>query len=175
MSATSKDFVNGIGCYVVAKGSVSGDTTKIYFIWEASKGSETGSYVWSGWNNSKSCPIKVKIDGSQLNLSWTKNKTDKTSTGVIMVTKATSSTFTVSKPFFTLSFYDGKQTYEDTFSMYDIENAPTTVSADEITIDGSASSIAEFSNYLGTKSVDGSLKVTWSWKSQLFKDREECL
>lgn len=32
MSATSKDFVNGIGCYVVAKGSVSGDTTKIYFI-----------------------------------------------------------------------------------------------------------------------------------------------
>lgn len=79
-----------------------------------------------------------------------------------MVTKATSSTFTVSKPFFTLSFYDGKQTYEDTFSMYDIENAPTTVSADEITIDGSASSIAEFSNYLGTKSVDGSLKVTWS-------------
>lgn len=46
--------------------------------------------------------------------------------------------------------------------MYDIENAPTTVSADEITIDGSASSIAEFSNYLGTKSVDGSLKVTWS-------------
>ena len=53
------------------------------------------------------------------------------------------STFTVSKPFFTLSFYDGKQTYEDTFSMYDIENAPTTVSADEITIDGSASSIAE--------------------------------
>lgn len=162
MSATSKDFVNGIGCYVVAKGSVSGDTTKIYFIWEASKGSETGSYVWSGWNNSKSCPIKVKIDGSQLNLSWTKNKTDKTSTGVMMVTKATSSTFTVSKPFFTLSFYDGKQTYEDTFSMYDIENAPTTVSADEITIDGSASSIAEFSNYLGTKSVDGSLKVTWS-------------
>ena len=111
MSATSKDFVNGIGCYVVAKGSVSGDTTKIYFIWEASKGSETGSYVWSGWNNSKSCPIKVKIDGSQLNLSWTKNKTDKTSTGVMMVTKATSSTFTVSKPFFTLSFYDGKQTY----------------------------------------------------------------
>lgn len=110
----------------------------------------------------KSCPIKVKIDGSQLNLSWTKNKTDKTSTGVMMVTKATSSTFTVSKPFFTLSFYDGKQTYEDTFSMYDIENAPTTVSADEITIDGSASSIAEFSNYLGTKSVDGSLKVTWS-------------
>lgn len=80
----------------------------------------------------------------------------------MMVTKATSSTFTVSKPFFTLSFYDGKQTYEDTFSMYDIENAPTTVSADEITIDGSASSIAEFSNYLGTKSVDGSLKVTWS-------------
>ena len=68
----------------------------------------------------------------------------------------------MSKPFFTLSFYDGKQTYEDTFSMYDIENAPTTVSADEITIDGSASSIAEFSNYLGTKSVDGSLKVTWS-------------
>lgn len=117
MSATSKDFVNGIGCYVVAKGSVSGDTTKIYFIWEASKGSEAGSYVWSGWNNSKSCPIKVKIDGSQLNLSWTKNKTDKTSTGVIMVTKATSSTFTVSKPFFTLSFYDGKQTYEDTFSI----------------------------------------------------------
>lgn len=162
MSATSKDFVNGTGCYVVAKGSVSGDTTKIYFIWEASKGSETGSYVWSGWNNSKSCPIKVKIDGSQLNLSWTKNKTDKTSTGVMMVTKATSSTFTVSKPFFTLSFYDGEQTYEDTFSMYDIENAPTTVSADEITIDGSASSIAEFSNYLGTKSVDGSLKVTWS-------------
>ena len=45
MSATSKDFVNGIGCYVVAKGSVSGDTTKIYFIWEASKGSEAGSYV----------------------------------------------------------------------------------------------------------------------------------
>lgn len=79
-----------------------------------------------------------------------------------MVTKATSSTFTVSKPFFTLSFYDGKQTYEDTFSMYDIENAPTTVSADEITIDGSASSIAKFSNYLDTKSVDGSLKVTWS-------------
>lgn len=97
MSATSKDFVNGIGCYVVAKGSVSGDTTKIYFIWEASKGSETGSYVWSGWNNSKSCPIKVKIDGSQLNLSWTKNKTDKTSRGVMMVTKATSSTFTFPK------------------------------------------------------------------------------
>ena len=162
MSATSKDFVNSIGCYVVAKGSVSGDTTKIYFIWEASKGSEPGSYVWSGWNNSESCPIKVKIDGSKLNLSWTKNKTDKTGTGVTMVTKATSSTFTVSKPFFTLSFYDGIQTYEDTFSMYDIENAPTTVSADEITIDGSASSIAEFSNYLGTKSVDGSLKVTWS-------------
>jgi len=48
MSATSKDFVNGIGCYVVAKGSVSGDTTKIYFIWEASKGSETGSYGQGG-------------------------------------------------------------------------------------------------------------------------------
>lgn len=168
MSVTSKDFVTGIGCYVVAKGSVSGDTTKIYFIWEASKGSGAGSYAWSAWDNSKSCPFKVKVNGSQLKLSWTKNKTDKTSAGNRMVTKATSSTFTVSNPFFTLSFYDGKQTYEDTFSMYDIENAPTSVSADEITIDGSAASIAEFSNYLGTKSVDGSLKVTWSLGSHSY-------
>lgn len=167
MSATSKTFCNSMGCYVVAKGSVSGDSTSIYLIWEASQGSESGSYIWSSWVNGKSCPFKVKIDGSEISVSWTKNKTDK---GVAdtRVVKATSSTFTVSKPFFKLSFYDGNSWVESTFSMYDIENAPTSVSADAITIDGSASSIAEFSNYLGTKSVDGSLKVTWSLGSHSY-------
>ena len=161
MSATSKTFCNTVGCYVVAKGSVSGDTTKIYLIWEASQGSESGSHVWSSWINGKACPLKVKIDGSEISLSWTKNKTD-SAIDEVKVVKATSSTFTVNKPFFKLSFYNGNQWIEYDFSMYDIENAPTSVSADAITIDGSASSIAEFSNYLGTKSVDGSLKVTWS-------------
>lgn len=161
MSATSKTFCNSVGCYVVAKGSVSGDTTKIYLIWEASQGSEFGSYVWSSWINGKACPLKVKIDGSEISLYWTKNKTE-SAIDKVKVVKATSSTFTVNKPFFKLSFYNGNQWIEYDFSMYDIENAPTSVSADAITIDGSASSIAEFSNYLGTKSVDGSLKVTWS-------------
>ena len=161
MSATSKTFCNSIGCYVVAKGSVSGDTTKIYLIWEASQGSESGSHVWSSWINGKACPLKVKIDGSEISLYWTKNKTESV-IDEVKVVKATSSTFTVNKPFFKLSFYNGNQWIEYDFSMYDIENAPTSVSADAITIDGSASSIAEFSNYLGTKSVDGSLKVTWS-------------
>ena len=161
MSATSKTFCNSVGCYVVAKGSVSGDTTKIYLIWEASQGSESGSHVWSSWINGKACPLKVKIDGSEISLYWTKNKTE-SAIDKVKVVKATSSTFTVNKPFFKLSFYNGNQWIEYDFSMYDIENAPTSVSADAITIDGSASSIAEFSNYLGTKSVDGSLKVTWS-------------
>lgn len=167
MSATSKTFCNSVGCYVVAKGSVSGDTTKIYLIWEASQGSESGSYVWSSWINGKACPLKVKIDGSEISLSWTKNKTDST-INTVKVVKATSSTFTVNKPFFKLSFYNGNQWIEYDFSMYDIENAPTGVSADAITIDGKASSIAEFSNYLGTKSVDGSLKVTWSLGSHSY-------
>ena len=103
----------------------------------------------------------MKIDGSEISLYWTKNKTE-SAIDKVKVVKATSSTFTVNKPFFKLSFYNGNQWIEYDFSMYDIENAPTSVSADAITIDGSASSIAEFSNYLGTKSVDGSLKVTWS-------------
>lgn len=167
MSATSKTFSNSLGCYVVAKGSVSGDTTKIYLIWEASQGSESGSYVWSSWINGKACPLKVKIDGSEISLSWTKNKTD-SAINTVKVVKATSSTFTVNKPFFKLSFYNGNQWIEYDFSMYDIENAPTGVSADAITIDGKASSIAEFSNYLGTKSVDGSLKVTWSLGSHSY-------
>lgn len=167
MSATSKTFCNSVGCYVVAKGSVSGDTTKIYLIWEASQGSESGSYVWSSWINGKACPLKVKIDGSEISLSWTKNKTD-SAINTVKVVKATSSTFTVNKPFFKLSFYNGNQWIEYDFSMYDIENAPTGVSADAITIDGKASSIAEFSNYLGTKSVDGSLKVTWSLGSHSY-------
>lgn len=167
MSATSKTFCNSVGCYVVAKGSVSGDTTKIYLIWEASQGSESGSYVWSSWINGKACPLKVKIDGFEISLSWTKNKTDST-VNTVKVVKATSSTFTVNKPFFKLSFYNGNQWIEYDFSMYDIENAPTGVSADAITIDGKASSIAEFSNYLGTKSVDGSLKVTWSLGSHSY-------
>ena len=167
MSATSKTFCNSVGCYVVAKGSVSGDTTKIYLIWEASQGSESGSYVWSSWINGKACPLKVKIDGSEISLSWAKNKTD-SAINEVKVVKATSSTFTVNKPFFKLSFYNGNQWIEYDFSMYDIENAPTGVSADAITIDGKASSIAEFSNYLGTKSVDGSLKVTWSLGSHSY-------
>ena len=167
MSATSKTFCNSVGCYVVAKGSVSGDTTKIYLIWEASQGSESGSYVWSSWINGKACPLKVKIDGSEISLSWRKNKTD-SAINTVKVVKATSSTFTVNKPFFKLSFYNGNQWIEYDFSMYDIENAPTGVSADAITIDGKASSIAEFSNYLGTKSVDGSLKVTWSLGSHSY-------
>lgn len=167
MSATSKTFCNSVGCYVVAKGSVSGDTTKIYLIWEASQGSESGSYVWSSWINGKACPLKVKIDGSEISLSWTKNKTY-SALNTVKVVKATSSTFTVNKPFFKLSFYNGNQWIEYDFSMYDIENAPTGVSADAITIDGKASSIAEFSNYLGTKSVDGSLKVTWSLGSHSY-------
>lgn len=167
MSATSKTFYNSVGCYVVAKGSVSGDTTKIYLIWEASQGSESGSYVWSSWINGKACPLKVKIDGSEISLSWTKNKTD-SAINTVKVVKATSSAFTVNKPFFKLSFYNGNQWIEYDFSMYDIENAPTGVSADAITIDGKASSIAEFSNYLGTKSVDGSLKVTWSLGSHSY-------
>lgn len=167
MSATSKTFCNSVGCYVVAKGSVSGDTTKIYLIWEATQGSESGSYVWSSWINGKACPLKVKIDGSEISLSWTKNKTD-SAINTVRVVKATSSTFTVNKPFFKLSFYNGNQWIEYDFSMYDIENAPTGVSADAITIDGKASSIAEFSNYLGTKSVDGSLKVTWSLGSHSY-------
>ena len=167
MSATSKTFCNSVGCYVVAKGSVSGDTTKIYLIWEASQGSESGSYVWSSWINGKACPLKVKIDGSEISLSWTKNKTE-SAINTVKVVKATSSTFTVNKPFFKLSFYNGNQRIEYDFSMYDIENAPTGVSADAITIDGKASSIAEFSNYLGTKSVDGSLKVTWSLGSHSY-------
>lgn len=167
MSVTSKTFCNSVGCYVVAKGSVSGDTTKIYLIWEASQGSESGSYVWSSWINGKACPLKVKIDGSEISLSWTKNKID-SAINTVKVVKATSSTFTVNKPFFKLSFYNGNQWIEYDFSMYDIENAPTSVSADEITIDGKASSIAEFSNYLGTKSVDGSLKVTWSLGSHSY-------
>lgn len=167
MSATSKTFCNNVGCYVVAKGSVSGDTTKIYLIWEVSQGSESGSYVWSSWINGKACPLKVKIDGSEISLSWTKNKTD-SAINTVKVVKATSSTFTVNKPFFKLSFYNGNQWIEYDFSMYDIENAPTGVSADAITIDGKASSIAEFSNYLGTKSVDGSLKVTWSLGSHSY-------
>ena len=167
MSATSKTFCNSVGCYVVAKGSVSGDTTKIYLIWEASQGSESGSHVWSSWINGKACPLKVKIDGSEISLSWTKNKTD-SAINTVKVVKATSSTFTVNKPFFKLSFYNGNQWIEYDFSMYDIENAPTGVSADAITIDGKASSIAEFSNYLGTKSVDGSLKVTWSLGSHSY-------
>lgn len=167
MSATSKTFCNSVGCYVVAKGSVSGDTTKIYLIWEASQGSESGSYVWSSWINGKACPLKVKIDGFEISLSWTKNKID-SAINTVKVVKATSSTFTVNKPFFKLSFYNGNQWIEYDFSMYDIENAPTGVSADAITIDGKASSIAEFSNYLGTKSVDGSLKVTWSLGSHSY-------
>ncbi len=64
-------------------------------------------------------------------MSWTKNKTDK-SVSDTRVVKATSSTFTVSKPFFKLSFYDGNSWVESTFSMYDIENAPTSVSADAL-------------------------------------------
>lgn len=164
MSVTSKAIASSaIGYTITAKGSVNGDSTSIYLIWEVTENNP----LWSDWVSNKACPFKVKINGTQQSLTWTKNKT-----GNYMnenrVMKATSSSFTVNSPFFKIDFIDGDYTSTDTFSFYDIENAPTSVSADAITIDGSASSIAEFSNYLGTKSVDGSLKVTWSLGSHSY-------
>lgn len=165
MSATKKVFINGLGlgATITAYGSVSGDTTSIYLIYEVT------NPLFSDWVAGKTCPLTVKVDGTTQRVGWTANSYDTRLNGnglstEKVVMKATSSRFTVSKPFFKLSV----KGQEYMFSFYDIENAPTSVSADEITIDGKASSIAEFSNYLGTKSVDGSLKVTWSLGSHSY-------
>jgi len=162
VSSTSKTYSYFSGSLVV-KGSVSGVTHKIYLIWTAGDGN-AGSYVYSSWVKGKSCPFAVKVDGTTQSVSWTENKYAQNPSLTYNVVKATSSTFTVNKSFFTLTVDDR----DYNFSLYDIENCPVNVSADETYADDSTACTATFSNYLGTKSTDGSIKVTWTLGSHSY-------
>lgn len=164
MSVTSKTIISGTGIILVAKGSVSGDKTTISFAWNGI------SALYSPWVNGTACPFTLKIDGVIKSLSWTVTKTENwlNSTRVI---EATSSPLTVNSPFFKIEFNDNSEkghTHTVVFSFYDIEKAPTNVKGNEVTIDGVAASTAEFSNYLGEKSEDGSLQITWSLGSHSY-------
>lgn len=155
MSVTSKTIVLGEGT-LLAKGSVSGDKTTISFVWNA-KG-----VIYSTWVNGTACPFTLKIDGVTKSLSWTITKAEDWLDSA-RVMEATSSPLTVNSPFFKIEFNEGSgYTHTGVFSFYDIENAPMTVKGNEVTIDGTAASTAEFSSYLGGKSEDGLLQVTWS-------------
>lgn len=134
---------------LTAKGSVSGATTKLSIVFEASAtiygaDSKTG--------------VGIYVDGTKQSATWTVNKSDDFM-GSKKYTKLTSSTLSISKPFFELKItLDGAEIYNNTFSFYEIEKAGSGITASGGLMDGSTASTVKYS----CTSADASYKTTFS-------------
>lgn len=130
-------------------GSVSSATTKLKIVFQAS------SAIY-GMKSS----INVYVNGTKQSCTWTTNKTE-TLVSVSYKTKMTSAELAISKPFFTLKLTDssdGGTIYEDTFSFYEIEKAPTAATCSGGVMDGTTKSKVTFTTF-GT---DATYKATFT-------------
>ena len=150
MSLTKRTWTDLIGAHTLTfTGSVSSATTKLTIVFQAS------SAIY-GVKSS----INVYVNGTKQSCTWTTNKTESL-VGTTYKTKMTSSQMTISKPFFTLKLTDssdGDVIYEETFSFYEIEKAPTAATCSGGVMDGTTKSKVTFT----TSGTDATYKATFT-------------
>lgn len=151
MSLTKRTWTTPIvGSHTLTfTGSVSSATTKLTIVFQAA------SAIY-GMKSS----INVYVNGTKQSCTWTTNKTEKL-VSTSYKTKMTSSQMTISKPFFTLKLTDssdGGTIYEETFSFYEIEKAPTAATTSGGVMDGSTKSKVTFT----TSGTDATYKATFT-------------
>ena len=151
MSLTKRTWTTPIvGSHTLTfTGSVSGATTKLSIVFQAA------SAIY-GMKSS----INVYVNGTKQSCTWTTNKTESL-VGSTYKTKMTSSQMTISKPFFTLKLTDssdGDTFYEETFSFYEIEKAPTAATCSGGVMDGTTKSKVTFT----TSGTDATYKATFT-------------
>lgn len=150
MSVTTRTLTSTI-YNIVANGSVSGATTKLSIVYSVDN-------VIYGLK--KKSDLLIYVDGVKQSPTWTSNKTANYF-GETRYTKVTSSTLSISKPFFTLTLYmetTDYALYSKTFSFYDIENAATIITPSGGSMDGSTNTTV---TYNGTSS-DCTFNTTFS-------------
>ena len=132
MSLTKRTWTDLVGAHTLTfTGSVSGATTKLTIVFQA-----------SGAIYGLKSSINVYVNGTKQSCTWTTNKTESL-VGTTYKTKMTSSQMTINKPFFTLKLTDsadGDVIYEATFSFYEIEKAPTAATCSGGVMDGTTKS-----------------------------------
>lgn len=151
MSLTKRTWSSSFGGSpsLTFTGSVTGATTKLTIVFQA-----------SSWISGVTGTINVYVDGTKQSCTWTTNTTE-TFMGTTYKTKMTSSQMTISKPFFTLKLTDasaGNTIYEETFSFYEIEKAPTAATTSGGVMDGSTKSKVIFT----TSVTDATYKATFT-------------
>ena len=117
MSLTKRTWTSSFGSpSLTFTGSVTGASTKLTIVFQA-----------TSWVTGITGSINVYVNGTKQTCSWTTNTTQ-TLVGTTYKTKMTSSQMTIAKPFFTLKLTNsssGAVIYEEMFSFYEIEKAPT--------------------------------------------------
>ena len=149
MSLTKRTIKDLLGNTLVVTGSVSGATTKMTMVFQAS------NTLWAVKGT-----LNVYVDGTKQTCSWTTNKTD-TTLGTTYKTKMTSQQLTINKPFFTLKLTDssdGREFFNEEFSFYEIEKAPTAATTSGGVMDGSTKSKVVFT----TSGTDATYKATFA-------------
>ena len=151
MSLTKRTWTTPIvGSHTLTfTGSVSSATTKLTIVFQAA----SAIYGMKG-------SINVYVNGTKQSCTWTTNKTEKL-VSTTYKTKMTSAQMTISKPFFTLKLTDsseGGTIYEETFSFYEIEKAPTAATTSGGVMDGSTKSKVTFT----TSGTDATYKATFT-------------
>ena len=151
MSLTKRTWTTPIvGSHTLTfTGSVSSATTKLTIVFQAA----SAIYGMKG-------SINVYVNGAKQSCTWTTNKTE-TLVSTSYKTKMTSAQMTISKPFFTLKLTDsseGGTIYEETFSFYEIEKAPTAATTSGGVMDGSTKSKVTFT----TSGTDATYKATFT-------------
>ena len=151
MSLTKRTWTTPIvGSHTLTfTGSVSSATTKLTIVFQAA----SAIYGMKG-------SINVYVNGAKQSCTWTTNKTEKL-VSTTYKTKMTSAQMTISKPFFTLKLTDsseGGTIYEETFSFYEIEKAPTAATTSGGVMDGSTKSKVTFT----TSGTDATYKATFT-------------
>ena len=151
MSVTTRNLYTEytVGYTLVGKGSVTGATTKVSFVFTATN---------DIYGIVQGHTINVYVNGSKKTLSWTTNKTA-TFMGTTYQTKMTSAVLTVSLPFFDLKIAesDGTSLYEGEFSFYDVEKAAGGAVTSGGTMDGVTASKVTFA----TSSTDATYQATF--------------
>ena len=151
MSLTKRTWSSAFGGNqsLTFTGSVTGATTKLTIVFQA-----------TSWVSGLTGSINVYVDGTSQSCSWTTNATE-TFMNTTYKTKMTSSQMTISKPFFTLKLTNsssGSTIYEETFSFYEIEKAPTAATTSGGVMDGSTKSTVVFT----TSVTDATYKATFT-------------
>ena len=135
MSLTKRTWGDSSDRLLTFNGSVTGTTTKLSIVFQA-----------SNWVYGLTGSINVYVDGTKQTCTWTTNSTQ-SMMGTAYKTKMTSSQMTISKPFFTLKLthtQDSSTLYQQTFSFYEIEKAPTAATTSGGVMDGSTKSRVVF-------------------------------